>query len=121
MLAVVRKTAPIPIKEEKKKKATEESAEVMETDVKPGEEKRKKEAPTLAKVLDSKQAQLQYRVEKLSTILSDDKPIYLYLQFLIRNDETDPLILKNTKDAVLVSICHTSGYRQPLHAQRNHP
>lgn len=48
------------------------------------------------------------RVEKLSTILSGEKPIYLHLQFLIRNDHTDPLILKNTKDAVRVSICHTA-------------
>jgi 26S proteasome regulatory subunit N2 len=31
------------------------------------------------------------------------------LQFLIRNDKTDPLILKQTKDAVRVSICHTAN------------
>ena len=29
------------------------------------------------------------------------------LQFLIRNDKSDLLILKQTKDAVRVSICHT--------------
>ena len=40
--------------------------------------------------------------------MSGEKPIYLHLQFLIRNDKTDPLILKNTKDAVRVSICHTA-------------
>jgi 26S proteasome regulatory subunit N2 len=28
-------------------------------------------------------------------------------QFLIRNDKSDLLILKQTKDAVRVSICHT--------------
>ena len=48
------------------------------------------------------------QVDKLASILSGEKPIYLSLQFLIRNDKTDPLILKQTKDAVRVSICHTA-------------
>ena len=47
-------------------------------------------------------------MDKLASILSGEKPIYLNLQFLIRNDKTDPLILKQTKDAVRVSICHTA-------------
>ena len=38
-----------------------------------------------------------YKVDKLASILSGEKPIYLNLQFLIRNDKTDPLILKQTK------------------------
>ena len=37
------------------------------------------------------------QVDKLASILSGEKPIYLNLQFLIRNDKTDPLILKQTK------------------------
>ena len=48
------------------------------------------------------------QVDKLASILSGEKPIYLNLQFLIRNDKTDPLILKQIKDAVRVSICHTA-------------
>jgi hypothetical protein len=32
VLAVIRRTAPIPIEEEKKEKAAEESTEAMETD-----------------------------------------------------------------------------------------
>ena len=40
-------------------------------------------------------------VDKLASILSGEKPIYLNLQFLIRNDKTDPLILKQTKDCLL--------------------
>lgn len=47
--------------------------------------------------LSGEEVELQSRVEKLSSILSGEKPIYLHLQFLIRNDKTDPLILKNTK------------------------
>ena len=38
-----------------------------------------------------------HKVDKLASILSGEKPIYLNLQFLIRNDKTDPLILKQTK------------------------
>jgi len=45
----------------------------------------------------TEEKELQDRVEKLGSILSGEKPIYLHLQFLIRNDHTDPLILKNTK------------------------
>ena len=40
---------------------------------------------------------MYYKVDKLASILSGEKPIYLNLQFLIRNDKTDPLILKQTK------------------------
>jgi len=50
----------------------------------------------------------QGKIDKLASILSGEKPIYLNLQFLIRNDHTDPLILKQTKDAVRVSVCHTA-------------
>merc|ERR1712051_352347 len=60
------------------------------------------------KVLTGEEAELQSKVDKLASILSGEKPIYLNLQFLIRNDKTDPLILKQTKDAVRVSICHTA-------------
>ena len=48
----------------------------------------------------------QNTIEKLTTILSGEKSIYCHLQFLIRNDKTDMLILKQTKDAVRVSVCH---------------
>merc|ERR1719369_553483 len=65
-------------------------------------------ASTIPQELSTKEAELQSRVEKLSAILSGEKSIYLHLQFLIRNDHTDPLILKNTKEAVRVSICHTA-------------
>jgi hypothetical protein len=51
----------------------------METDDKPVEEKSKEEAPSQAKVLDTKQGPAS--VEKLSTILSGDNPIYLHLPF----------------------------------------
>jgi len=65
------------------------------------------EAPP-APALTPAETELQSKVDKLASILSGEKPIYLNLQFLIRNDKTDPLILKQTKDAVRVSICHTA-------------
>merc|ERR1719244_1621918 len=71
-----------------------------------GEEKKSEGAEK--KKLTGPEAELQDKVEKLTQILSGEKPIYLNLQFLIRNDKTDPLILKQTKDAVRVSICHTA-------------
>ena len=51
---------------------------------------------------------LQTRIENLSRILSGEVSIELHLQFLIRSNHTDMLILKNTKDAIRVSICHTA-------------
>uniref|UniRef100_T1HX44 26S proteasome non-ATPase regulatory subunit 1/RPN2 N-terminal domain-containing protein n=1 Tax=Rhodnius prolixus TaxID=13249 RepID=T1HX44_RHOPR len=50
----------------------------------------------------------QSRIENLTRILSGEVSIELHLQFLIRSNHTDMLILKNTKDAIRVSICHTA-------------
>jgi len=47
-------------------------------------------------------------VDALSSILGGEVSIDLHLQFLIRSNHTDMLILKNTKDAIRVSICHTA-------------
>merc|ERR1719225_717320 len=60
------------------------------------------------KVEPAKKTELNTKIDKLVSILNGEKPIYLNLQFLIRNDHTDPLVLKQTKDAVRVSICHTA-------------
>ena len=50
----------------------------------------------------------QDRLEKLAVILSGETTIELELQFLIRNNKTDMLILKQTKDAVRNSVCHSA-------------
>jgi hypothetical protein len=50
----------------------------------------------------------QARFEQLAKILSGTVTIELHLQFLIRTNHTDMLILKATKDAIRVSICHTA-------------
>lgn len=60
--------------------------------------------------LSDSEKERQEKIEKLSQILSGHKTIYLHLQFLMRNDHSDMLILKQTyKAAALrVSICHTA-------------
>ncbi|KAF5287749.1 hypothetical protein FQA39_LY15769 [Lamprigera yunnana] len=50
----------------------------------------------------------QGRIEKLHSILSGEISIELHLQFLIRSNHADLLILKQTKEAIRVSICHTA-------------
>ena len=90
VLAAIRKTAPV----------TGEAGgeESMQTD----------EAEAEKPVETSKKTELNTNIDKLVSILNGESPIYLNLQFLIRNDHTDPLVLKQTKDAVRVSICHTA-------------
>ena len=106
VLNAVRKTAPIPSAVMKKDEPAKESSsteEKMETD-----EATPDPATTEKKIddLSEKEKVQQNTIEKLTTILSGEKSIYSHLQFLIRNDKSDMLILKQTKDAVRVSVCH---------------
>jgi len=59
---------------------------------------------TLLKDDDSRQEKLK----KLAVILQGETTIELQLQFLIRKNHVDPLILRYTRDAVRNSICHTA-------------
>ncbi|XP_066591012.1 26S proteasome non-ATPase regulatory subunit 1 [Prorops nasuta] len=58
--------------------------------------------------LTTEEREHQERIDALSSILGGEVSIDLHLQFLIRSNHTDMLILKNTKDAIRVSICHTA-------------
>nr|XP_033340629.1 26S proteasome non-ATPase regulatory subunit 1 [Megalopta genalis] len=58
--------------------------------------------------LNAEEREQQKRVDALSSILGGEISIDLHLQFLIRSNQTDMLILKNTKDTIRVSICHTA-------------
>ena len=125
--AALRATAPIPIPASGAPEATPtptpaEPAE-METDAKEEESSAGTTAegstpaatpatpaavtPKLEELSD-KEKELQDRVTKLHAILGGETTIGIQLQFLIRNNKTDLLILKNTKDAVRNSVCHTS-------------
>lgn len=50
----------------------------------------------------------QDRLGKLAVILHGETTIELQLQFLIRKNHVDPLILRYTRDAVRNSICHSA-------------
>ncbi|XP_063967026.1 26S proteasome non-ATPase regulatory subunit 1-like [Lytechinus pictus] len=48
------------------------------------------------------------QLNKLTQILSGNLTIALHLQFLIRSNKTDMLVLKNTKESVRNSVCHNA-------------
>lgn len=109
VLQALRATAPIPTATDKivkvpvdgapKEGTAEPVAETSEEEKKP---ERKMES------LNEEEKCHQQRIEKLTSILSGEVCIDLHLQFLIRSNHSDMLILKNTKDAIRVSICHTA-------------
>jgi 26S proteasome regulatory subunit N2 len=84
-----------------KPSASETSVETSETP--------KSEIPAPKKEdLSEEEKQRQDRLEKLAIILSGETTIGLQLQFLIRNNHSDVLILKGTKDVVRNSVCHNA-------------
>ncbi|XP_037088868.1 26S proteasome non-ATPase regulatory subunit 1-like [Pollicipes pollicipes] len=73
--------------------------------------------PQTADQLSERDQQVQKHYERLTTILAGDVAIQLHLQFLIRGNHTDLMILKQVKDTVRASVCHTAlvvahGYMQ---------
>jgi len=115
---VLRSLAPEPLDEpegqgtDKKTETTTEtpSETPMDTDTKTEEPKteEKKVEPVVRKVLSETEKVLQGRISKLNEILTGDATIKLHLEFLIRSNHADLLILKNTKDIVRNSICHSA-------------
>jgi len=89
----------VETKESTPEEASTEEATEMDIDAPTTTERKMDE-------LSEKEKVQQNTIEKLTTILSGEKSIYSHLQFLIRNDKSDMLILKQTKDAVRVSVCH---------------
>lgn len=65
------------------------------------------ELPSKERLEGSERAR-QDRLENLALILTGETTIELEVQFLIRNNHTDLLILKGTKDAVRNSVCHSA-------------
>ncbi|XP_035217424.1 26S proteasome non-ATPase regulatory subunit 1-like [Stegodyphus dumicola] len=107
VLQALKATAPIPSNLISILPKSEEKpeGEAMETDEAP-----KEVAIPQPKLedLSEDQKKHQERIEKLATILGGEVSIALNLQFLIRNNHTDMLILKQTKEAVRNSVCHTA-------------
>ncbi|XP_045472348.1 26S proteasome non-ATPase regulatory subunit 1 [Harmonia axyridis] len=110
VLTALRKTAPIPtlLEEKFKPKIIESVPQRIITATDAEEPKPEvKEEKSLENLAD-KEKEHQSRIEKLHTILSGEVSIELHLQFLIRSNHADLLILKQTKETVRVSICHTA-------------
>uniref|UniRef100_A0A8C2KBP0 26S proteasome non-ATPase regulatory subunit 1 n=1 Tax=Cyprinus carpio TaxID=7962 RepID=A0A8C2KBP0_CYPCA len=78
----------------------EKDSDVMETEDKAGSSPAGKTADVKSEPKDQN--------SKMIKILSGEMAIELHLQFLIRNNNADLMILKNTKDAVRNSVCHTA-------------
>ena len=98
--------------DEDSEEAMEVEGVVVESSKEEGEDGKevvkKDSEPAKIEDLPAEKRAQQSTVEKLTQILSGSKSIFVHLQFLIRNDKSDLLILKQTKDAVRVSICHTA-------------
>ncbi|XP_060523239.1 26S proteasome non-ATPase regulatory subunit 1 [Cylas formicarius] len=103
--SALRLTAPIPHLLEEKSKPNQTPKE-GEENVKETPQPEVKEK-SLDNLSDSDKEH-QARLEKLITILSGEITIELHLQFLIRSNNADLLILKQTKETIRVSICHTA-------------
>lgn len=116
VLQALRSTAPIPsalastykpqgTESDDKKESSEDKKETIEsTD-------EKADDTVIERSLDSLSASEkshQENIEKLIQILSGEVSIDLQLQFLIRSNHADLQILRATKEAVRVSICHTA-------------
>ncbi|CAL1544748.1 unnamed protein product [Lymnaea stagnalis] len=113
--AALRVSAPAPISApaamNTKKPSSDvddkEKETVMDTDEAVGSTEAKPPTKDLSSLTDEEKRQ-QERIERLHTILGGETSIFLRLQFLIKNNKTDMLILKNTKDGVRNSVCHTA-------------
>lgn len=87
--------------------SVEKSSEnAMETEE--GEKEVPAKKPKTEPVLSESDKSLADKVNKLVAILGGETTIALHLEFLIRNNHADLLILKNTKDASRNSVCHTA-------------
>ncbi|KAJ8958798.1 hypothetical protein NQ318_019556 [Aromia moschata] len=109
VLSALRATAPIPsLLEEKLKPKAVEGAAPTDSAEATAEPKAEGSGEKTLESLSEKEREHQARIEKLHTILSGEVSIELHLQFLIRSNHADLLILKQTKETVRVSICHTA-------------
>ena len=120
----LRATAPIPLPSPTALKSTSATAttqptEEQEDETPVAESTEPKITPAVAVLANSapttkledlseSERVLQDNVTKLHAILGGDNTIALHLQFLIRSNKTDLLIVKKTKDVVRNSICHNA-------------
>lgn len=104
--ALIAVTNPMEISDNTVKNATETTTPEAEAEKLKSEEiKKEKETSTKKpKVPES----VKLNIEKLLLILNGDITIDANMQFLIKNNHSDLLVLKTIKDVVRNSICHTA-------------
>ncbi|EDW53329.1 26S proteasome non-ATPase regulatory subunit 1 [Drosophila sechellia] len=117
VLQHLKNTAPIPTalpSTFKPQGTTSEDGAKSEGDKSKSEEDTTEEKPADDKIertidsLNEVEKLHQKNIEKLISILSGEVSIDLQLQFLIRSNHADLQVLRGTKEAVRVSICHTA-------------
>ena len=121
VLQALRLTAPIPsaLPTTYKPQGTSEATKEKEVSTATVEKPKAEENASLledvektdqrsVEILDVAEKSHQKNIEKLINILSGEVSIDLQLQFLIRSNHADLQILRATKEAVRVSICHTA-------------
>ncbi|XP_055592826.1 26S proteasome non-ATPase regulatory subunit 1 [Uranotaenia lowii] len=112
VLQALKATAPIPsalisnLKPQGTSAATPSVPEIKQ-EPKEGEDGDIKVERTVESLNETEKSH-QANIEKLAGILSGEVTIDLQLQFLIRSNHADLQILRATKEAVRVSICHTA-------------
>ncbi|XP_055616187.1 26S proteasome non-ATPase regulatory subunit 1 [Toxorhynchites rutilus septentrionalis] len=109
VLQALKATAPIPsaLISNLKPQGTNASAPEVKQEPKESEDGDTKIERTVESLNEAEKTH-QTNIEKLAGILSGEVTIDLQLQFLIRSNHADLQILRATKEAVRVSICHTA-------------
>lgn len=114
VLQALRSTAPIPsaLSSTYKPQGTSENSAEKTAESEEGKKSEEiDEKPANERTLESLTATEkihQQNIEKLIQILSGEVSIDLQLQFLIRSNHADLQILRASKEAVRISICHTA-------------
>lgn len=106
VLNTLRGSAPLKYFSDEKQK---DNTEKMETDEDTSEKAESKPTESLTvEDLTDNQKEHQRCIDQLYDILSGKVTLELHLQFLVRSNHADLLILKQAKEASRVNICHTA-------------
>lgn len=107
VLQALKATAPIPSALATTLKPQGTTTPELSPEAKAELEEEKKKERTVDSLNETEKYH-QENIEKLISILSGEISIDLQLQFLIRSNHADLQILRATKEAVRISICHTA-------------
>lgn len=100
------KKTPAPVSTDDSSASTATDTPAATTEAETGADK--PPASKTEQALSPEQQVIQNHYVQLISILAGDVAIQLYLQFLIRANHTDLSILKQVKETVRASVCHTA-------------